>query len=720
MADIKVRFAVNPDAETEKLGNLYVDNVGKVSNSSFKVNGEGRYQDQPQNSVNGINALSFAKGYLVFDNNGYLSNGDYQSGVLVSEKEPQEFVWGATDNEGYYDVTINFKNASNLDAVVFYGDFISRQFPTIAYLDNSNTPIYSDDARWVIKFNTPSSSHSIRFVKWNRKEYNAVLTKIAVVPKWLEINKKSGLKSVTSLSQTNSDANNVYYGIIPSSGEIKLIDVYGDFADLIRDGIIDNSGLQAEIKIGENNISSIVTQDSDYDTSNREVSFNTQDWITDLDNLQFLGYKYNGSKKKLYEILESVMQNVMDLDDIEYMCSEEIICGNKNELMTVKRYLESIEVMYPYLSTSTYREVIDKICMVAQLNACLDDSGRIKLYNARPIESVGKLNNCIIIPSNRQLSPIQNAVVVKNKFTGVDLKEKSVLVDNRNIGEKAITFYVQNDNGSFEDVIGEIDSEYRYAEVVESTSLGTQRWYSNITYNIPFNAIYLKNAKIKYKCDWHNTASNNINSYEWDVDLPSEGETIGSFNTGEGSYDINRPKIVVEKLDKAGFIKLKMTTWVGGDILLNGHYYRLLNSSLSISGDILNANETNLSFGSSKNKLNFESNELVQDTSKFASNKISQVIANNILNDYANGITFGEIEVICGDYYFSDGTMAIDWSKNEVLQIGDIVRIDKNNYGTSGINYANNEPVIAKIISREFVYSGVPKLLLGWREVKLV
>ena len=55
----------------------------------------------------------------------------------------------------------------------------------------------------------------------------------------------------------------------------------------------------------------------------------------------------------------------------------------------------------------------------------------------------------------------------------------------------------------------------------------------------------------------------------------------------------------------------------------------------------------------------------------------------NILNDYKDGIINAKLTVICGDYYDINGNKVIDWQKGEVLQVGDIVRVDKDNEGTT-------------------------------------
>lgn len=98
---------------------------------------------------------------------------------------------------------------------------------------------------------------------------------------------------------------------------------------------------------------------------------------------------------------------------------------------------------------------------------------------------------------------------------------------------------------------------------------------------------------------------------------------------------------------------------------------------------------------------------------------MEDMIKNNILADYANGIvTASQEELACLDVYDISGNKVLDFTKGEILRVGDIVRIDKDNIGNSLLKKPNGEPRYFQIVSRTFTKRGVPLLSLKYREVK--
>ena len=76
--------------------------------------------------------------------------------------------------------------------------------------------------------------------------------------------------------------------------------------------------------------------------------------------------------------------------------------------------------------------------------------------------------------------------------------------------------------------------------------------------------------------------------------------------------------------------------------------------------------------------------------------------------------------MICGDYYDSNGEIIKNWSNGEILEIGDIIRVDKDNNGNSLWKYSNGSEMYWRVIGRNFRYAGVPLIDLQLQEVKRV
>lgn len=98
---------------------------------------------------------------------------------------------------------------------------------------------------------------------------------------------------------------------------------------------------------------------------------------------------------------------------------------------------------------------------------------------------------------------------------------------------------------------------------------------------------------------------------------------------------------------------------------------------------------------------------------------LAQYLSKTLLSDYQKGIRTAKLTVGCCDYSNEFGDVAKDWeNKGEVLQVGDVVRIDADNNGTSLSTYANGLPRYWRITGRTFRKQGCPYIDLELQESK--
>lgn len=62
---------------------------------------------------------------------------------------------------------------------------------------------------------------------------------------------KTKMKSIQSLSQSTADASTIYYGCLPSTGSLEIIDTNGTIKGYIEDGLIDMSSLEINIYVND-------------------------------------------------------------------------------------------------------------------------------------------------------------------------------------------------------------------------------------------------------------------------------------------------------------------------------------------------------------------------------------------------------------------------------------------------------------------------------------
>ena len=323
MADIKLRIEVNPNAETERLGNITnkTNDTGtnsNLSNTSFKANYDGGFENLPDERVNGSNGLSMASddgsdAYdFIFNDSDELDNVDSNGAIVEDEQNPSEFIWGIVPSNKQYSVKLTFTNATSLKDIVIYGDTEVGQFPTKAIIDGTRT-IYSDDAKWAINMQAEKDTHTIEFLEWNRANYNACISNIRVMLRYFDLD-RGWIDSVESLSQTTSDPSSIQYGVLANSGSANLRDVDGELKDLIVDEVIPNSNVPVELFVNGNKVQSHITTDSDYVEEDKMLNLNLENRLKFLDTLKFQGAPYQ-EYQSAYSLLSYILSGLGYISD---------------------------------------------------------------------------------------------------------------------------------------------------------------------------------------------------------------------------------------------------------------------------------------------------------------------------------------------------------------------------------------------------------------------
>lgn len=112
-------------------------------------------------------------------------------------------------------------------------------------------------------------------------------------------------------------------------------------------------------------------------------------------------------------------------------------------------------------------------------------------------------------------------------------------------------------------------------------------------------------------------------------------------------------------------------------------------------------------------KVTIPSNKLLQDKTLLGSKKISDVISNNILLDYANGVKTAKLTVVTVDYYDSVGNRVVNGNAGELIQIGDIVEVE-------GQKNKSGELIKWRVTGSNFRYDGEPLQELELMELSYI
>jgi len=795
MTNVKIRIEVNPNSENENLGDIQnqVDGIPSsenVSNVSVKINGDGLFQELPSKS-GGINGLSLA-GDLVFDEFGVLDNPNLQGGVLESTESPVEFIWGVVPESGEYKVRLVFTDAKSLKDVVIYGDSVVNQFPTQATIDGGKV-IYNDDLQWAINFGEESDTHVIEFTHWNLKNYNACISKIAVMLKYLEVDKHNGLKEIESTSQSSSDTTGLYYGSIENYGSIEIVDTTGEIIEMIQDGVIDNSNTNLEIVTNEQVIQSHISTDSSFDRNTKVLSLELGNRINSLDILKYKGYNYPEHSENLATLLFDVLSNLKYVLGIEELTEDEfknMLSDKYDSTQTLYDYLYSCIIDYPVIkSNKTYREVIDEFCVIAQMQMFIDDSGNIKFVSARP-KVFDENFKAIHIPKGNMFSQLNYNLILKNKYDGVEIYKNKVIdskeidttvfsqqkYDTSNVSQSMNNDIFLDDNGldiqySMKDqfnnygvAVSAVKVVNYYATgnisfpkksnnnlnkilgirdniIIDNTPLFTiycdKYEDNNVSMNIPIirdrNAnSFTRGTPYNLQINYPLTLTENFSGYlsqthskteveptYWGLTTTAEITTIDESNyniTFDGeNYNVEFKILCGQDIVSLGANYFERneneSAVISKDLKMTGNFTRYVPKyiSFSINGDlrVISFEEISASsqdIESKKTKVSINSSQLLQ------TDEMVENIKNNILKDYALGVSSGSATVSCSDYYDSNGEKVVDWVNGDVLKVGDVVYFDNDKYKDGFQRYW-------KIKGRTFRKTGVPMQDLELEEV---
>lgn len=393
-----------------------VESTTSVNNTSKPLGWNNTYRNE------GANAITIGGNYKIGDSAELLGSSGY-NGYRFN---------AITDANGYAgDIKIVFRG-EDIDSLTIYGDEKANQYPTLVVIDEGTSDektIEDDDSKMSIVFDAPAATHSITIKRWNRPYYNPCITYIEIFPKEITFDKYWITLAETEAASTN-DASGLFYGIIPNTGRLELIDYNGELGDYSRGGFLNKDVFTIDIYYNGKLLQSHTASDSPYFAVNGQIDIAVTNPLAKWQEAKFNGYTVlNGSIITAYALLFNMLMNstgsAYTQADVDAMLQTVINIGS--EELTVKAYLQSIVI--PGISgglkiqASSLSSAVEKICTLAQLQVCAKDDGTIAFMNARPLATAAELANVIVIPRHVQFSSFDYNFLLTNAYTGVSITE---------------------------------------------------------------------------------------------------------------------------------------------------------------------------------------------------------------------------------------------------------------------------------------------------------
>lgn len=746
MADIRLRIEVNENAETETLGKIInkvnssasVDNIVNTSFHAYPSQifffNKGEFILPESQVVSGNNGLAMASDDgsseydFIFNDFDELDNVDRLSGLVEDETDPQEFIWGIVPSNKEYTVTLTFSNATSLKDIVILGDTVANQFPTEAIIDGTTT-IYSDDPKWVINLGTESSTHTIQFTKWNRANYNACLAWIRVTLKYLDLD-KGWIDRFESNAQSTGDASAINYGILANSGSADIRDLDGELQDLIVDGVLPISQVPIEVYVNGNKIQEHITKDADYIKKDKNLSLQTTNIISSWNDIIVPEIKLK-ENISAYSLLQTILNSVNLSSYFNYLVPSS---------SAIKTYLESINFGYVEIESESLINVLNYFCEITQNNIYFDNDGSPKFLNARPI--VYSDENKIFIPNSYKITNLEDSLILKNKIKTINFDETQFQYSSKNLAALEVdsqTYTVDEltdliEDSSFwvSDIISDAnflnDNETYVTE--EYTDTSNRVWviaYKKQQYDYYFNVSrykYINGTLYSINLFPVFREKNTFKMYrDYRLDITSVSSVADIKSLLDGLSNnfkacLNFLQNEYSPVDNNYVKEIQPIFAFRKDATFPIRFFAC-SDSVDVNGNKITATlqeirvtNVNEKYTNNNGDLNvsFGKNPLISNFALKNNQKISKVISDNILADYANGVSVAKIDVFCGDLYNSSNTKVKDWSQGEILDVGDVVYFDDDLKADQSQRYW-------RVTGRKFKYEGAPTLSLELQEI---
>lgn len=514
--------------------------------------------------------------------------------------------------------------------------------------------------------------------------------------------------------QSTTDNSKPFYGVVPNQGTVKLLDIDGTIANLIKNDKLSRTGAQISILINGKQVHNYRVMDSEYVDEVLTLSLGDTLSYWNESKLQYSGYSHIGQLQnynRFSDLLQDILSTVLEADKINITSEAYNALYNIHYAVAVQEQGELVQA-------------INNICRVAQLQCFEDDDGRVTFIYCGTSNiyqpTSPKYSNPIIIKKKNQYSDINSNLFVSNQFNKINLDEKVfkisddiTIVDSYTL---TLVVYSEEHNGSLK-YVGDNTTEYN-TEFAESY-LATE---GNLTGS---GTTYLRTVGIHRKDlqkpivpdsilrvekpNYYSSAKADVSYYMYDLGQGEEVENLKtesikiskSWGLGTDSKGIF---YVFGGLgnDQGGTLafnlKIREQNWI--------YPYGSMQIDIYDYTYSLDSREATFEVSTDGERYQLESSELLMNTTTYGLDiPIAQHIADNIFATYASGLHSATVTISCADYYNQDGKIAKNLSNGEILNIYDIITLDGDDRQWL-------------ITGRKFRYAGVPFIDLELLEIK--
>ena len=356
--------------------------------------------------------------------------GVYDSNNTFSERYAG-LDFGYTDSNGVLNLTLTIVGNNVINFKIYF-DKLRGQYPTdYTWYDIDNVEhVVTGNTSDELSFSQRAGLGTTRIVfsQWALPKVSVGITYVENVEINIYLNKQWIVNYETQSQKTN-DASKLIFGVMPSTGSIKLKDIDNTLFRNAELGYLDMDLFELTMFIKGTRVQEHLSNDSPFYSSNRELNLQLSDLLSTFDKITVPSLSYTTS-----DTLYVYLSDLLDCYKSSYIDSvifKSIIAFNST-IWRTSRNLRTVLQDSKFKSNVTFSsgtllEKLNDFCTGIFLNMYLDNEGHLVIDDAVPRldyirNSNYSSNNIIDIPYNKQISKLEYDLLVDNKYTDVIYK----------------------------------------------------------------------------------------------------------------------------------------------------------------------------------------------------------------------------------------------------------------------------------------------------------
>lgn len=227
--------------------------------------------------------------------------------------------------------------------------------------------------------------------------------------------------AISTNSKIINDIENPEFDIFPNSGTLTVKDKKLVIYNKALNGAFDDFRYKVEYKVdGQTFATHIINERPKYDYENKTCTFYLGNDLDNLDTLPTSVYPYPKKSYTLYDVFVDLMEKIFGMDTEDSI--DLILSNHYNSDITYKQYFSSIQIDYPYLSSTNAREALKTILLITQCGLCKDKNNNFQIVRLDGYaDGTNLTQNVYLIEPQHINKGFVPSVILNNKYDVFDV-----------------------------------------------------------------------------------------------------------------------------------------------------------------------------------------------------------------------------------------------------------------------------------------------------------